>query len=120
MPISQVNRWRAHLQGERFWQAQLAAADNTIEAPTELRMTWIRAEQETAPLMAELRKRKDSVLQGIPEHLRTLSVPDSLRQLADQIELENGTRNILKFMDEWSAKMRICRPEIAKRAGIRG
>lgn len=118
-PTTLLNEWRARIQGERFWQSQLAAVDDAIEAPTEMRRTRIRVAQELAPIQQELKLRSDSVLLGVPEHIRQQSVPDSLRELADRTEFETSVQNVERFLGEYAIRMAVCRPKVATKAGIR-
>jgi hypothetical protein len=85
-PSGWVNFWRERIQGQRFWQSQLAAVDAMIDAPRESRVAHTHAESISRPILESLKRSHDSLISSMPEIKFAQTRPSEvLREAADSL-----------------------------------
>ncbi|WP_396217033.1 hypothetical protein, partial [Gemmatimonas sp.] len=119
-PSGWVNIWRERIQGQRFWQSQLAAVDAMIDAPREIRVARARAESISRPILESLRRSHDSLIASMPEIKFPQKRPSEvLREAADSLGNVEMMATFDSLLESRSRRLTLCRSGVAKRAGIR-
>lgn len=117
-PRTALARWKASVQGETFWRAQLMAVDQAINGPAWFQQISARADSMTGTYVARSQALQESVYAANPTLPRVQSsVADQLRHQANEIEMAETRAKVEQVLAAHAAAMLQCRATVVSRAG---